>query len=101
MVPIRKILVITLVILFSQFSLAQNQEINSALQEIASIVASLNHFPSDEDKTALETISNNGSMPQGIRLIASSVSDIEHYPNEQGRPSYVSDSSKCRRPRRY
>ena len=82
---IRKTLAITLIGVFSQASMAQNQEVTEALQEIASIVISINHFPSDENKTVLERISGNNNLPQGIRLIASSVSDIQHSPNEQGK----------------
>ena len=46
----RNILAITLIGVFSQASMAQNQEVTEALQEIASIVISINHFPSDENK---------------------------------------------------
>ncbi len=81
----RNILAITLIGVFSQASMAQNQEVTEALQEIASIVISINHFPSDENKTVLERISGNNNLPQGVRLIASSVSDIQHSPNEQGK----------------
>jgi len=44
----RKIIIIAIVGLFSQFSMAQDNA--SAIKEVADIVASMNHFPSDAIK---------------------------------------------------
>jgi hypothetical protein len=80
---IRKFAVIALVGLFSQFSLAQ--DVDGALSEIADIVASINHFPSDADKAALATISGNDSLPQPLRDMAAAVSNISHSANAEGK----------------
>tara|TARA_S200000501_G_C20676512_1_gene678715 strand:+ start:492 stop:800 length:309 start_codon:yes stop_codon:yes gene_type:complete len=85
MTLVRKLAVIALFGLFSQFSMAQNPAVFGALQEIAGFVASINHFPTDADKAALVEISNNGSLPQGIRMMASVVSEISHSPSDQGK----------------
>ena len=76
MTLVRKLAVIALFGLFSQFSMAQNPAVFGA---------SINHFPTDADKAALVEISNNGSLPQGIRMMASVVSEISHSPSDQGK----------------
>ena len=81
----RKFVAIALFGFFSQFSMAQNQVVIGALQEIAGIVASINHFPSDADKAALGDISDNDSLPQGVRMMASAVSSINHSPSDQSK----------------
>ena len=70
--------------------MAQNQAAIGALQEIADIVASISHFPSDADKAALANISNNDSLPQGITMIAGVVSSINHSPTDQGKQMMAS-----------
>ena len=85
MSPIRKLVAIALFGFFSQSSMAQDQEVFGALQEIAGIVASINHFPSDADKAALEDISDNDALPQAIRMMAGVVSSIDHFPSDQGK----------------
>jgi len=81
----RKFVAIALFGFFSQFSMAQDQAVFGALQEIAGIVASISHFPPDADKAALADISNNDSLPQGIRMMAGVVSSINHSPSDQGK----------------
>ena len=81
----RKVITIALLGLFAQFAAAQNQPALGALQEIAGIVASINHFPSDADKVALRNISNNDSLPQGVRMIAGAVSSINHSPSDESK----------------
>jgi hypothetical protein len=49
-----------------------------AAQTIASILTSLNHFPSDEDKAALMAIAGDSSNSQAYRTIAEAVTNIQH-----------------------
>ena len=79
----RKIIIIAIVGLFSQFSMAQDNA--SAIKEIADIVASINHFPSDADKARLMAISGNDSLFEGIRAMATAVSNISHAANADGK----------------
>jgi len=81
----RKFVAIALIGFFSQFSMAQNQAAIGALQEIAGIVATINHFPSDADKAALAAISSNDGLNQGIKMIAGAVSGINHSATDQGK----------------
>ena len=80
---IRNLVVIALIGLFSQFSLAQDA--GAALKEISDIVVSLNHFPSDADKMKLMAISENGDLPQGVRDMATAVSTFAHSANAEGK----------------
>ncbi len=79
----KKLTVIALIGLFSQFSLAQDA--GAALKDIADIVVSLNHFPSDADKAKLMVIADNGDFPQGVRDMATTVANISHSANAEGK----------------
>jgi len=79
----RKITIIAIVGLFSQFSMAQDNA--SAIKAVADIVASINHFPSDADKARLMAISGNDSLFEGIRAMATAVSNISHAANADGK----------------
>ncbi len=68
--------VAALIGLFSQQALAQDN--GAALKQIADIVASLNHFPSDADKATLAEIAGNDAYPQGLRNMANAVANINH-----------------------
>ena len=83
----RKITIIAIVGLFSQFSVADNA---SAIKEIADIVASINHFPSDADKASLRAISDDDSLFDGIRAMATAVSNIAHAANADGKAAMAS-----------
>ena len=72
---LRKFLLIVLLGLFSQVSMADNA---SAAKTIAGVLASLNHFPSDADKLALTDVANDEGNGRGFRLIATAVSKIQH-----------------------
>ena len=80
---INRFLLIAVIGLFSQLSLAQGG--GGALKEIADIVASINHFPSDANKTKLMAISDNGNLPQGLRDMATAVASINHSANAEGK----------------
>ncbi len=80
---IRKLVAIALIGLFSQFSLAQDAGV--AVKDIADIVGSLNHFPSDEDKALLMMIAENDSYPQGVRDMATAVANFAHSTNAEGK----------------
>ena len=79
----RKIIIIAIVGLFSQFSMAQDNA--GAIKDVADIVASINHFPSDADKARLMAISGNDSLFDGIRAMATAVSNISHAANADGK----------------
>ena len=84
----RKITIIAIVGLFSQFSMAQDNA--SAIKEVADIVASMNHFPSDADKARLMAISDDDSLFDGIRAMATAVSNIAHAANADGKAAMAS-----------
>ena len=84
----RKIIIIAIVGLFSQFSMSQDNA--SAIKEVADIVASINHFPSDADKDRLMAISDDDSLFDGIRAMATAVSNIAHAANADGKAAMAS-----------
>jgi hypothetical protein len=70
---IKNIALILALGLFSSAALAQ-----SSAKTIADIVASVNHFPSDEQKSTLMAIANDSSNSEAIRAIAKAVHDMQH-----------------------
>ena len=85
---IRKLVAVALIALFSQFSLAQDA--GGAIKQIADIVASINHFPSDADKAALADIAGNDALPEGLRNMATAVSNISHAASAEGKAMMAS-----------
>lgn len=81
----RKVLFTAAIALLSQGALAQSDADSAALSKIASIVAGINHFPSDADMTTLEEIIGSGDVSQNVRIIADTVINIEHSANEEGK----------------
>ncbi|HJN94181.1 MAG TPA: hypothetical protein QGF41_00505 [Gammaproteobacteria bacterium] len=77
----KKLLVIVSIVLFSQFSLAQD---DGDLKTIAGIVAGMNHFPSDAEKATLTAIVDS-SERRGVQMIASAVLNIQHAANAEGK----------------
>ena len=75
---LRKLLLAATIGLFSQFAVAQDAATTAAAKQVADIVASLNHFPSDADKATLGAISGNAQLPQGLRDMATAVANIQH-----------------------
>ena len=71
----KKLLAIILMGVFSQVSLADNA---SATKTIAGILATLNHFPSDDDKASLMAIADDDGTGRAFRAVASAVSNIQH-----------------------
>jgi len=47
---------------------------------MADIVAGMNHFPNDEQKSMLEDISSDEEVDENLRTIAEAISNIEHQP---------------------
>jgi hypothetical protein len=82
---IKSFAAIALLGFFTQFSAAQEVTSMAAAKQIADIVASINHFPSDEDKAALAIISADNSLPQNVRDMATAVSTIAHSANDEGK----------------
>ena len=85
---IRKLVAVALIALFSQFSLAQDA--GGAIKQIADIVVSINHFPSDADKAALADIAGNDVLPEGLRNMATAVSNISHAASAEGKAMMAS-----------
>jgi hypothetical protein len=83
---LQKFLLIAAIGLFSQFAVAQGNTANlAAVKQIADIVASINHFPSDADKMALNAIIDDSALSDGIHAMASAVVNIEHATNAEGK----------------
>ena len=95
----RKLLVIALIGVFSQISLAQNPN-GDALKQIADIVASINHFPSDADKATLMAISGNASLADGVRAMASAVHNISHAANAEDKAAMAGIQANAEAPDR-
>lgn len=78
---------IALLGLISQFAMADNR---SSATEIASIVASMNHFASDADKAKLMAIAADDSLAAGVRAMANAVHNIAHAANAEGKAAMAS-----------
>ena len=82
---LKKFVLVAAIGLFSQFASAQNEANSAAITQVAKIVATINHFPSDDDLAKLDAISGNSELAQVIRDMASAVANIEHAANEEGK----------------
>ncbi|MFK7863762.1 MAG: hypothetical protein AB8B95_05985 [Pseudohongiellaceae bacterium] len=80
-----KLLLTASMLILANGAFAQSTADTSALSEIATIVAGINHFPSDGDMTTLEEIIGNSDVSQNVRIIADTVINIEHSANEEGK----------------
>lgn len=49
---------------------------------MADIVAGMNHFPSEEQKSTLEDIAADEEVDDNLRTIAEAISNIEHQPKD-------------------
>lgn len=96
----KKLTLILAIGLFSQFASAQSDANDAALKQIADIVAGLNHFPSDEDLSTLDTIIANSELAQGVRDMANTVANIEHVANEEGRGAMEAIQENAQAPER-
>ena len=80
----KKLLAIALIGLFSQFSLA---DAASAQKTIVGILAGMNHFPNDAQKSELMAIAGDESSGRGMQMIATAVGGIQHAPTDEGKAS--------------
>ena len=62
----------------------------ASAEQIAGIVASMNHFPSETDKAALMAIAADDSISQAVRDMASTVARIQHFPDADGKAAMAS-----------
>lgn len=98
---LQKFLLIAAIGLFSQFSVAQDNPANAAAaKQIADIVASLNHYPSDADKMALNGIIGDSALAEGIHAMASAVVNIEHAANAEGKTAMAALQANAEAPDR-
>ena len=100
MILVKNLVAVILFGIFSHFSVAQNPAAIEALREISRIVATINHFPSDADKTALKNISENDNVPQGVRMIAGAVISINHSPSDESKQMMARLQSAAQAPDR-
>ncbi len=56
----------------------------AAPKQIANIIASLNHFPSDANLGTLDEIIGKGELTQGVRDMVNAFANIEHSVSEEG-----------------
>lgn len=78
----KKLLAVALLFTFSQLALADDV---AAAKTIADVVASMNHFPSADQKTALRAVSEDNSVDSSLQTIAATVSNIQHSPTDEGK----------------
>jgi DNA gyrase inhibitor GyrI len=98
---LQKFLLIAAIGLFSQFTVAQDNAANAAAaKQIADIVASINHYPSDADKMALNAIIQDSSLSGGIHAMASAVVNIEHGANAEGKTAMAALQANAEAPDR-
>lgn len=71
--------------LFTQLATAQSAADTAAMKQIAAIVATLNHFPNDDDFATLDAIIANSEVSSDVRTMADTVANIEHSANEEGK----------------
>lgn len=82
---IKTLIAIAAFSLFSQFAAAQSDADSAAMKQIAAIVATLNHFPNDDDFATLDAIIANSEVSTEVRTMADTVANIEHSANEEGK----------------
>ncbi len=81
--------------LFSQSAMAQT---GGALKQVADIVASINHTPSDSDKAALAEIAGNDSLPQGLRNMANAVANFNHAASDETKEQMAAIQANAQAP---
>ncbi len=72
---IGNLLTVSILASFTPLAFADNA---SAAKAIAGILATLNHFPSDDDKLVLQEIAADEGVGRGFRAIAAAVANIQH-----------------------
>ena len=96
----RKLTLVVVIGMFSQFSMAQNDGNAAALKLIADIVITINHFPSDDDLSTLDPIIAQSELAQGVRGMANAVANINHTADEEGRGTMEALQSNAQAPER-
>lgn len=72
---LNKVLLVAALGMFSQFALADNE---SAAKSIAGVLVNFNHFPSAEEKVALQAISEDEGTGRAFRAVALAVHNMQH-----------------------
>jgi hypothetical protein len=70
---------------FSHIAAAQTDADSAAMEQIAAVVATLNHFPDDDDFATLDAIIADSEVSSQVRMMADTVANIEHSANEEGK----------------
>ena len=85
LIRIKTLFVLASVGLFSQFAAAESEVDSAAMKQIAAVIVTLDHFPTDEDFVTLDEIMSNGEVSAEVQLMAETVANIEHSANEEGK----------------
>lgn len=78
----KKLIAAILICAFAPFVYADNDE---ATEVIAGVLMNLNHFPSDDDKVALQGLIDDDSVGPAFKAVADAVMGIEHSASEDGK----------------
>ncbi len=78
----KKLIAAALIFAFAPFVYADNDQ---ATEVIVGVLANLNHFPSDDDKAALQGLIDDDGVGPAFKAIAGAVMGIEHSASEEGK----------------
>lgn len=78
----KKLIAAILICAFAPFVYADNDE---ATEVIAGVLMNLNHFPSDDDKAALQGLIDDDGVGRAFKAVANAVMGIEHSASEEGK----------------
>lgn len=81
-IQVKKLIAAVLICAFAPFVYADNDQ---ATEVIAGVLMSLNHFPSDDDKMALQALVDDDGVGPAFKAVANAVMGIEHSASEDGK----------------
>lgn len=88
---IKSCMVFLILALFAPLTLADDA---SASATIAGILVDLNHFPSAQEKEALQGIINDDSVSEDLKAVAQAVHDIQHAASDAAKESLNAIAAK-------
>jgi len=81
-IQVKKLTAAILICAFAPFVYADNDQ---ATEVIAGVLMTLNHFPTDDDKTALQGLIDDDAVGPAFKAVATAVMGIEHSASEDGK----------------
>ncbi len=78
----KKLLAAMLICAFAPFAHGDNDE---ATGVIANVLVSLNHFPTDDDKAALQALVDDDNVGPAFKAVANAVIGIAHQASDDGK----------------